>query len=56
MNTTDWRGMCEEPLGELQNAIAVHYGEGGTHHISAADAVITRADAALAEPVGEGER
>jgi hypothetical protein len=46
--------MCEEPLGELQNAIAVHYGEGGTHHISAADAVITRADAALAEPVGEG--
>lgn len=37
MNTTDWRGMCDEPLGELQNAIAVHYGEGGTHHISAAD-------------------
>ena len=49
----DWRGLCEELVRELQNAIAVHYGEGGTHHISAADAVIAKADAALAQPEPE---
>ena len=45
--TTDFRALCAELLAELENAIRVIYGEDGTHHISAADAVIARADTAL---------
>jgi hypothetical protein len=53
MTNPDYRALCAELLDALQNAIGVIYGEDGTKHISTADAVITKADAALAqhEPV-----
>ena len=48
--TTDYRALCAELLEELENAIRVIYHEDGTKHISTADAVIAKADAALAQP------
>jgi hypothetical protein len=51
---TDWRALCAELLEALENAIRVVYGEDGTKHISTADAVITKADAALAQPEPQG--
>ena len=50
MTTSNYRALCAELLAELENAIRVIYHEDGTHHISAADAVIASADTALAEP------
>jgi hypothetical protein len=50
----DWRALCAELLEALENAIRVVYGEDGTKHISTADAVITKADAALAQPEPQG--
>ena len=47
---TDWRALCAELLDALENAIRVIYREDGTKHISTADAVITKADTALAQP------
>jgi len=44
---TDWRALCAELLEALENAIRVIYHEDGTKHISTADAVIAKADAAL---------
>jgi hypothetical protein len=52
--STDYRALCAELLNALENAIGVIYGEDGTKHISTADAVITKADAALAQPESEG--
>jgi hypothetical protein len=52
--STDYRALCAELLDALENAIGVIYGEDGTKHISTADAVITKADAALAQPEPEG--
>jgi hypothetical protein len=53
---TDFRALCAELLDALENAISVIRGEGGTKtkHISTADAVITKADAALAQPEPQG--
>jgi hypothetical protein len=51
---TDFRALCAELLEALENAIRIIYGEDGTKHISTADAVITKADAALAQPEPEG--
>lgn len=55
--TTDYRALCAELLEALENAIRVIYHEDGTKHISTADAVIAKADAALAqpEPVGPSD-
>ena len=54
--TDTYRALCVELLAELENAIRVIYREDGTHHISTADAVIARADTALAaEPPADGE-
>lgn len=50
---TDYKQLCAELLSELENAIRVIYGEDGTRHISSADPVIAKADAALAEPEPE---
>lgn len=47
---TDFRALCAELLEALENAIRVVYGEDGTKHISTADPVIAKADAALAQP------
>ena len=47
----DFRALCAELLAELENAIRVIYHEDGTRHVSSADPVITKADAALAQPV-----
>jgi hypothetical protein len=52
--STDYRALCAELLDAPENAIGVIYGEDGTKHISTADAVITKADAALAQPEPEG--
>jgi len=46
--TTDWKAICVELLAALKNAIRVVYHEDGTQHISTADPVIAKADAALA--------
>ena len=54
--TADYRALCAELLDALENAIGVIYGEGGTKHISTADAVITKADAALAQPEPHGHQ
>ena len=54
--STDYRALCAELLNALENAIGVIYGEDGTKHISTADAVITKADAALAQPEPEALR
>ncbi len=51
---TDFRALCAELLDALENAIGVIYGKGGTKHISTADAVITKADAALSQPEPQG--
>ena len=51
---TDFRELCAELLEALENAIRVVYGEDGTKHISTADAVITKADTALAQPKPQG--
>ena len=51
---TDYKQLCVELLSELENAIRVICGEDGTRHINSADAVITKARAALAEPEPEG--
>jgi hypothetical protein len=53
--TTDFRALCAELLDALENAIGVIYGAGGTKHISTADAVIIKADAALAQPEPQEE-
>ena len=50
----DFRELCSELLEALENAIRVVYGEDGTKHISTADAVITKADTALAQPKPQG--
>lgn len=50
MNNPNFRALCAELLEALENAIRVIYREDGTQHISTADDVITRADAALAAP------
>ena len=50
--TADFRALCAELLDALENAIGVIHGEDGTKHISTADTVITKADAALAQPAG----
>jgi len=47
---TDFRSLCAELLSALENAIRVIYNEDGTKHISTADAVIAKANAALAPP------
>ena len=52
--TPDFRALCAELMEALENAIRVVYGEDGTKHISTADAVITKADAALAQPKPQG--
>lgn len=52
LDTTDYRALCAELLAALENAIGVIYHEGGTQHISTADAVITRADVALRQAEG----
>lgn len=46
---TDYRALCAELLAALENSIRVVYHEGGTQHISTADPVIAKANAALAE-------
>lgn len=46
----DFRALCAELLEALENAIRVVYHEDGTKHISTADPVIAKADAALAQP------
>jgi len=51
---TDFRALCAELLEALENAIRVVYHEDGTKHISTADPVITKADAALAQSELEG--
>lgn len=51
---TDFRALCSELLEALENAIRVIYHEDGTKHISTADAVIAKADAALAQPEPQG--
>ena len=51
---TDFRALCAELLDELKNAIRVIHCEDGTRHISSADQVIAKVDAALAEPEPEG--
>lgn len=48
--STDYRALCVELLEALENAIRVIHHEDGTRHISTADAVIAKADAALAQP------
>jgi len=48
--TPDFRALCAELLEALENAIRIIYNEDGTKHISTADSVITKADAALAQP------
>lgn len=48
MNDPNFRALCAELLEALKNAIRVVYREDGTQHISTADDVIARADAALA--------
>ena len=53
---TDYKQLCAELLSELENAIRVIYREDGTRHISSADPVIAKADAALAQPEPEPER
>ena len=52
--TTDYRALCVELLEALENAIRVIHHEDGTRHISTADAVIAKADAALAQPEPQG--
>jgi hypothetical protein len=52
---TDWRALCAELLAALENAIRVVYHEDGTQHISTADSVIAKADAALSQPAPAGE-
>jgi hypothetical protein len=52
---TDWRALCAELLAALKNAIRVVYHEDGTQHISTADSVIAKADAALAQPEQAGD-
>jgi len=47
---TDWKALCAELLEALENAVRVVYHEDGTKHISTADPVITKADAALSKP------
>ena len=47
---TDFRELCAELLEALENAIRIIYNEDGTKHISTADSVIAKADAALAQP------
>lgn len=57
MSGADFRALCGELLAALENAIRVIYNEDGTQHISTADDVIARADAALAAepaPAPEG--
>ena len=54
MPDPNYKALCAEPLDALENAIGVIYGEDGTKRISTADAVITKADAALAQPEPEG--
>jgi hypothetical protein len=49
----DFRALCAELLEALENAIRVIYNEDGTKHISTADPVIAKADAALAQPEPE---
>jgi len=51
---TDFRALCAELLEALENAIRVIYNEDGTKHISTADPVIAKADAALAQPAPQG--
>jgi hypothetical protein len=51
---TDFRALCAELLEALENAIRVIYNEDGTKHISTADPVIAKADAALAQPEPQG--
>lgn len=51
---TDFRALCAELLEALENAIRVIYHEDGTKHISTADPVIAKADAALAQPEPQG--
>jgi hypothetical protein len=51
---TDFRALCAELLEALENAIRVIYREDGTKHISTADPVIAKADAALAQPEPQG--
>ena len=46
----DFRALCAELLEALENAIRIIYNEDGTRHVSSADSVITKADAALAQP------
>jgi len=46
----DFRSLCAELLEALENAIRIIYNEDGTKHISTADFVIAKADAALARP------
>jgi hypothetical protein len=53
---TDWKALCAELLEALENAIRVVYHEDGTKHISTADPVIAKADAALAQPEPEGHQ
>jgi hypothetical protein len=50
MTYPDYRALCAELLAALENAIRVIYHEDGTKHINTADAVIAKADAALARP------
>jgi hypothetical protein len=47
---TDWKGLCAELLEALENAIRVVYHEDGTKHISTADPVVAKANAALSKP------
>lgn len=56
MENACFRTLCAELLEALQNAIRVIYREDGTKHISTADAVIAKADAALAQPEPVGDR
>jgi hypothetical protein len=51
---TEWRALCAELLESLENAIRVVYNEDGTKHISTADPVIAKADAALSQPEPQG--
>lgn len=52
----DFRTLCSELLAALENAIRVIHHEDGTNHISTADAVIAKANAALAQPPAEFEK
>ena len=54
--TDQFRAMCAELAGALENARRIIDGADGTLHINTAEFVLTRARALLAQPVAEGPK